>query len=387
MQEELKRQIESLKIQLQHEKLNSLNAQEELRRYLADADRTRLERKEETSINDEFSAHSVSEESVRSRLESKQGLPALIYLVSVAGGQAKAKPTCLRKVVDRNGVARIECALPNVLETSRCEGDVARDSNSIRKLRFRLTDLKVISRAKGVSISIPESVNDDLCLSLVVEGKGEVNLVMPSAAVREFAADVIQSYVQDDNFLDEFLEPEPIPQPVVTSQPVTPNKSSTHRVNISTDTDDGKSALDNDVSLSPKGYQTYQPNEEEHVSILMKGWITKEDRKQSHVLKAWTKRFMVLEYETKTLKYGVSDAFLLGFPSQLRGILKLENGFRCGVSRTMFSSTILEIISPSGIMLRIQADNEKETHQWLLLINAVIDDNHEAIKEAKNLVT
>lgn len=48
----------------------------------------------------------------------------------------------------------------------------------------------------------------------------------------------------------------------------------------------------------------------------MQGWVVKEDSKQSHLYKPWTKRFLILEKETKTLKYAASEA-VIGFPSQV----------------------------------------------------------------------
>lgn len=57
-------------------------------------------------------------------------------------------------------------------------------------------------------------------------------------------------------------------------------------------------------------------------SILMQGWVVKEDSKQSHLYKPWTKRFLVLEKETKMLKYAASQA-VIGFPSQVKGIVEV----------------------------------------------------------------
>lgn len=64
-------------------------------------------------------------------------------------------------------------------------------NETVNKFRFSISDLKSVSCSKGMSIKIPDSVPENLCMSLLVEGMEEINIIMASENVRDQTAQLL----------------------------------------------------------------------------------------------------------------------------------------------------------------------------------------------------
>jgi hypothetical protein len=375
-------------------------------------------------------ASRITAEEVLHRLESASGLSAMMYTTTSSPsskGKFKASSVSIRKVADpaspSSGNTFLEIdhhtGIPSL--SGRAAGD---------KIRFALSDMKMVLCEKGVGINIPDSVATEICLSLTVEGHGEINLVMTAKDVRDLTGQVLQGLLDEHSSSGEVesTDGEPAsncPLPIVSASasfstpPRSPASAEKSQCNINVSgiptsslsrTKSNNSMLHrspaqkSSSSTSPffnsptwkdvdSPVAQYINGTAAKATIVMRGWAAKEDEK-SHASKAWTRRYIVLEKETKQIKYGVSEAFVSGFPGQLRGVVQLERGMKCAITKgpstwlTARNGSVLEISNASsGVVMRMQVESDREMHNWVSSINSVLAGGDDDTASVASTVT
>lgn len=65
----------------------------------------------------------------------------------------------------------------------RFECELTGSDGQVKKLKFNAVDIKSVRRGKGRTISMDE--DDRLCMNINIQGKGELNVSLPSEAERD----------------------------------------------------------------------------------------------------------------------------------------------------------------------------------------------------------
>ena len=100
------------------------------------------------------------------RLLDTIGLAASIYLP--AKGESVIESSCIIRKKRHSPI--VEC-------------EIERDAKR-KRLRFSIESVTEVKSGKGPSGIVPTRVDDTLCLYIMIVGKGELNLIMPSVETR-----------------------------------------------------------------------------------------------------------------------------------------------------------------------------------------------------------
>ena len=125
------------------------------------------------------------EGSIASMINGK--LIAQIFLSSKVGSVIEKTAVVLR----RGGTPGNPTLLDNSLaintspDNIQFECELTGSDNQVKRLRFRGSELRSVRRGKGKTIAITQQ--DGLCLHITIEGKGELNLSLPSDMERDVA--------------------------------------------------------------------------------------------------------------------------------------------------------------------------------------------------------
>jgi hypothetical protein len=110
---------------------------------------------------------------------------------------------------------------------------------------------------------------------------------------------------------------------------------------------------------------------------LMKGRIYKQPTSISanrsfNIMKQWTKRYMILllEGETYSLKYGVSEASLCSL-NGVKGSIQLQVGMVCVKGK---KSKSFELVLGESCLLRSIAETDEERDRWIQTIQTALQD-------------
>jgi hypothetical protein len=116
-------------------------------------------------------------------LSSKTGV--VMEKIAVVLRRQDSASTLSKTLISSNGLLEATTAMTTPPEVVLFECELTGTDNLVKRLRFRGSELRSVRRGKGKTMSISQT--DKLCLHIIIDGKGELNLSLPSEQERDAA--------------------------------------------------------------------------------------------------------------------------------------------------------------------------------------------------------
>jgi chromosome segregation ATPase len=116
-------------------------------------------------------------------LSSKTGI--VMEKTAVVLRRQDSASTLSKTLISSNGLLEATTAMTTPPEVVLFECELTGTDNLVKRLRFRGSELRSVRRGKGKTMSISQT--DKLCLHIIIDGKGELNLSLPSEQERDAA--------------------------------------------------------------------------------------------------------------------------------------------------------------------------------------------------------